>query len=640
MRSTSIRTGLTIALGLVFIAHVSVFGFRSLVAERRIRSDAMNYIEVARNLSAGEGLVQSAVGFNQPTFWTSDFSTDFPHKTRSSHNVGYPILIAAVAEITSLEHADAALLLSVASYLATLAFAFLFASRVWGVDAGLFAAAIVALLTRWFFLRVWAGTVAVALLLAMLAVLAKGVTPRRSAAAGVLAGLAVTVRSGMAPILVLGGLASLLARNNRLLQLGLFCTGAGFGLAGLFAGEGQAYPPHLTSDASWFAAPSPGALVTSFLLQMREELGALVVLGGIAWWRARREGAPLVPPAARLGCLLAAAWIAGFSTFLVAARVVVLTDMWNPFDDRLMAPVLAVLCVGYGGLLWRALGGRWRHPTAVALFVLSMIWCTAADAGVLATGPYRSDMWRINRSPLLFWVGSHVDSRDLVVGTDVTEVPYYFRHAPVTVSLTYYPYFQRVSGARIDALFRARCGRFDDMYLLLRKNGRDYGGFVRGLLSGRPGGPGSPRAGFQRVADLADGMVFRFVSCESSLTGTASPSVSVDAAANPNPVVAADRRSRGRATSTRQHALPFTAPNLDGAIRRRYSRLSVTIQLNGEAFEAPGPLSVSRLLATLDIDPRRVAVEHNRLVVRKAAYDSTVVAPGDEIEVVNFVGGG
>ena len=80
--------------------------------------------------------------------------------------------------------------------------------------------------------------------------------------------------------------------------------------------------------------------------------------------------------------------------------------------------------------------------------------------------------------------------------------------------------------------------------------------------------------------------------------------------------------------------------DLDGTIRWRYPAGSVTIQLNGETFETSGPLSVSRLLATLDVDPRRVAVEHNRLVVKKAAYDSTVVAAGDEVEVVNFVGGG
>lgn len=66
----------------------------------------------------------------------------------------------------------------------------------------------------------------------------------------------------------------------------------------------------------------------------------------------------------------------------------------------------------------------------------------------------------------------------------------------------------------------------------------------------------------------------------------------------------------------------------------------MTILLNGDSFETDGPLSVSSLLAGLDVDPRRVAVEHNRLVVKKAAYGATVVREGDEVEVVNFVGGG
>ena len=46
------------------------------------------------------------------------------------------------------------------------------------------------------------------------------------------------------------------------------------------------------------------------------------------------------------------------------------------------------------------------------------------------------------------------------------------------------------------------------------------------------------------------------------------------------------------------------------------------------------------LLSQLNLDPRRVAVEHNLVVVKREAYDSTVVNDGDEIEVVNFVGGG
>jgi len=64
------------------------------------------------------------------------------------------------------------------------------------------------------------------------------------------------------------------------------------------------------------------------------------------------------------------------------------------------------------------------------------------------------------------------------------------------------------------------------------------------------------------------------------------------------------------------------------------------ITLNGDKHELAAPLSVSALLQQLDIDARRVAVELNLAVVKKAAYDSSVIKDGDEIEIVNFVGGG
>jgi len=66
----------------------------------------------------------------------------------------------------------------------------------------------------------------------------------------------------------------------------------------------------------------------------------------------------------------------------------------------------------------------------------------------------------------------------------------------------------------------------------------------------------------------------------------------------------------------------------------------VTITLNGEAYQLDGPVSVTTLLTRLAIDSRRVAVEHNLVVVRRALFDTTIIAEGDEVEVVNFVGGG
>ena len=64
------------------------------------------------------------------------------------------------------------------------------------------------------------------------------------------------------------------------------------------------------------------------------------------------------------------------------------------------------------------------------------------------------------------------------------------------------------------------------------------------------------------------------------------------------------------------------------------------ITLNGERFELSGPLTVTELLSRLDIDARRVAVEHNVVVLKRAAFDQTVIREGDQVEVVNFVGGG
>ena len=64
------------------------------------------------------------------------------------------------------------------------------------------------------------------------------------------------------------------------------------------------------------------------------------------------------------------------------------------------------------------------------------------------------------------------------------------------------------------------------------------------------------------------------------------------------------------------------------------------ITVNGEPHELTQPLTLAELLATLAIDPRRVAVEHNLEIIRRYAFANTTVREGDRIEIVNFVGGG
>jgi sulfur carrier protein len=66
----------------------------------------------------------------------------------------------------------------------------------------------------------------------------------------------------------------------------------------------------------------------------------------------------------------------------------------------------------------------------------------------------------------------------------------------------------------------------------------------------------------------------------------------------------------------------------------------VVITLNGEPHHLPRSLTVNELLAHLQIDPRRVAVELNLVVLKRATFETAVVGEGDQVEIVNFVGGG
>lgn len=64
------------------------------------------------------------------------------------------------------------------------------------------------------------------------------------------------------------------------------------------------------------------------------------------------------------------------------------------------------------------------------------------------------------------------------------------------------------------------------------------------------------------------------------------------------------------------------------------------INVNGAPRPVPPGQTVSILLDALLLDRRKVAVERNEAIVPRSSYDATVLAPGDQIEIVHFIGGG
>ena len=66
----------------------------------------------------------------------------------------------------------------------------------------------------------------------------------------------------------------------------------------------------------------------------------------------------------------------------------------------------------------------------------------------------------------------------------------------------------------------------------------------------------------------------------------------------------------------------------------------IDVRVNGETLSLPEGASIVVLLEKLRVSTPRVAVERNREIVPKAAYSTTALVEGDDLEVVEFVGGG
>ena len=66
----------------------------------------------------------------------------------------------------------------------------------------------------------------------------------------------------------------------------------------------------------------------------------------------------------------------------------------------------------------------------------------------------------------------------------------------------------------------------------------------------------------------------------------------------------------------------------------------IQIKLNGDDHKIAAGGSIADLVRSLELDPAKVAVERNRLIVTRSTLEDVMVEQGDELEIVHFVGGG
>ena len=66
----------------------------------------------------------------------------------------------------------------------------------------------------------------------------------------------------------------------------------------------------------------------------------------------------------------------------------------------------------------------------------------------------------------------------------------------------------------------------------------------------------------------------------------------------------------------------------------------IQIVVNGAPQRFPQALALSELIAQMALAGRKIAIERNGEIVPKSAHGSTLLADGDQLEIVVAVGGG
>jgi thiamine biosynthesis protein ThiS len=68
---------------------------------------------------------------------------------------------------------------------------------------------------------------------------------------------------------------------------------------------------------------------------------------------------------------------------------------------------------------------------------------------------------------------------------------------------------------------------------------------------------------------------------------------------------------------------------------------SMNLVINGEDHhDLPEPLTVQGLILHLGLPAKKIAIERNREIVPKSTFETALLADGDVLEIIHFIGGG
>lgn len=67
---------------------------------------------------------------------------------------------------------------------------------------------------------------------------------------------------------------------------------------------------------------------------------------------------------------------------------------------------------------------------------------------------------------------------------------------------------------------------------------------------------------------------------------------------------------------------------------------TLSVSVNGETRQWPAGSTIADVVAALQLTGKRIAVECNQEIVPRAQHGSTLLQAGDQVEIVQAIGGG
>ena len=500
---------------ILILIYLGVFWYDAQTRVGLYHSDFMNYIDVAKHIRNGDGVAQSAFGFNQPRF---DPEARVPQPLIEQPPL-YPLAIALFIFL-GFEPVKAAFLVVTLCFGVMLYLIYRLAAKIYDERT-----AMLSLVFLLFYQPLkhiaksgLSELLAFCFLLFGILLMYETLSRRKyylAIAGGLITGFAFATRYAFISLFFWGIIVLLWEMEGWKAKLRFIsCYASGFSLiAILVLGHNLLMTGHLV------VVPNPssegiltnindmwkavlGGYVGFFSPMASPKLWALILLAATLLAGRTKTLVFIKEVAWKDKRYLLTLWIAVYLGYLLIQRSQVFFDTIN---FRLTSPASII-----GLVIWAAYLIIAIKPGLVRVFTFAsfgIIAATLAIAMDIVTTPAYSAKKVIENSETMSWIQKNTGKEDLIITNNAVDIPFFLGY-PAALSFNYYPYTEPLTEADIDTFVHKN--KFRRVFLIYRTTfdqDKAFGPLIDGLRRN----PASRYPKIQLIAKLKDGLVFEII---------------------------------------------------------------------------------------------------------------------------------